>query len=529
MDLNAALPRPSIARRFRMNAWTVEPARNELRSARGHAVRIEPKVMEVLAYLAARPGEVVPREELLQALWSGLAVGDESLSQTIIKLRKALGDSARHPRYIETVPKRGYRLLAQPRVADEAQRTERRRSPWTAWAAFALLAVGAASLVGPSQPPPPAGGNLLSLARFDADERGGLQRAIASRLTAELGHALAKTPGVHIASAAARGAHYALSGEVHALGEHTRIQVRLAARGIVVWSERFDALSAELAAQPEVFARRIAASVAMSLSDQETRRVAQRYSRDVDAYKLFQSGREASAWRRESDGVAARDLFEKAIAKDPTFARAYAASAISYARDFRYGFAEDGPAALARAHSMAVTAAQIDPQLPQARFALAYVHLHRLDHAEAENELQQALHIDPGYSDAYGLKGHLRLDQGKAAEAIALVRTAMRLSGEATQIHFLLLGRAYYFIGDLAQALINLREATARNPSDLEARLYLAVTLAADGKPNDAQWEAEQVRVLQPGFRADAWLQRYPIADQAMRDKLRSDLVVLGL
>src|SRR5687767_12097299 len=224
MDLNAALPRASVGRRFQVNGWTVEPARNELRSARGQAVRIEPKVMQVLAYLAARPGEVVPREELLHALWPGVVVGDESLSQTIIKLRKALGDSARHPSYIETVPKRGYRLLAVARFADEAQGSERRRSPWTAWAAFALLAVGAAGLVGPSQPPHPAGGNLLSLARFDADERAGLQREIASRLTAELGHALAKTPGVHLASAPARGAHYALSGEVHALGEHTRIQ-----------------------------------------------------------------------------------------------------------------------------------------------------------------------------------------------------------------------------------------------------------------------------------------------------------------
>jgi hypothetical protein len=105
----------------------------------------------------------------------------------------------------------------------------------------------------------------------------------------------------------------------------------------------------------------------------------------------------------------------------------------------------------------------------------------------------------------------------------------MRLSSQGTQIHFLLLGRAYYAAGDTSQALINLREACARNPADLEARLYLALTLASDGQANEAQWEAEEIRMLHPGFRSDAWLRRYPLIDAALRDKLAGDLALLGL
>ena len=84
--------------------------------------RIEPKVAEVLVYLARRAGQVVSREELLSAVWPGVVVGDDALTQAIIKLRKALGDDARRPAYIETLSKRGYRLIAPVAVAEEPAR-----------------------------------------------------------------------------------------------------------------------------------------------------------------------------------------------------------------------------------------------------------------------------------------------------------------------------------------------------------------------------------------------------------------------
>src|SRR6185295_9752009 len=75
-------------------------------------VKLEPKATAVLAYLADRPGQVVSREALLSAVWPGVVVGDDSLTQAVIKLRKALGDTADSPSYIQTIPKGGYRLVA---------------------------------------------------------------------------------------------------------------------------------------------------------------------------------------------------------------------------------------------------------------------------------------------------------------------------------------------------------------------------------------------------------------------------------
>ncbi|MGH8737908.1 MAG: winged helix-turn-helix domain-containing protein, partial [Burkholderiales bacterium] len=130
-----------ILARLEIGQWWADRATNELGRA-GKAVRIEPKAMEVLMALAARAGQVVSREELLATVWPGVVVGDEALTQGIIKLRRALGDNPRAPSYIETISKRGYRLIApvHPGGGVPAARP-RRRAPWALPAAGAALAL----------------------------------------------------------------------------------------------------------------------------------------------------------------------------------------------------------------------------------------------------------------------------------------------------------------------------------------------------------------------------------------------------
>ncbi len=105
-----------------VGAWHVDARTGELRQG-SEIQRLEPKVLEVLIYLAGRAGQVVSRDELLAAVWPRVVVGDDALTQAIIKLRKALGDEPRRPTYIETLAKRGYRLIAT--VAPVARESER--------------------------------------------------------------------------------------------------------------------------------------------------------------------------------------------------------------------------------------------------------------------------------------------------------------------------------------------------------------------------------------------------------------------
>ena len=106
----------------RIGDWTVEPALNQL-SAAGRTVKLEPKAMAVLVFLMDRPGRVVSREALLSAVWPGVLVGDDSLTQVVIKLRKALGDVPEKPTYIQTIAKGGYRLVAPVVRPDELDST----------------------------------------------------------------------------------------------------------------------------------------------------------------------------------------------------------------------------------------------------------------------------------------------------------------------------------------------------------------------------------------------------------------------
>jgi len=97
---------------IRIGPWMLDPASGEL--IKGDAqIRLAPKTASLLALLAAKPGEVVAREEIETALWPGVTVGEDSLARLVSKLRKALGDDPKAPRFIETLPKRGYRLVVE--------------------------------------------------------------------------------------------------------------------------------------------------------------------------------------------------------------------------------------------------------------------------------------------------------------------------------------------------------------------------------------------------------------------------------
>ena len=96
---------------FRVGGWDVYPNLDRIVSTDGE-LHVEPRVMDVLVYLAEHPQQVLPRSVIIDAVWPELYVADAVLTRAIAVLRKALGDEARAPRYIETIPKRGYRLIA---------------------------------------------------------------------------------------------------------------------------------------------------------------------------------------------------------------------------------------------------------------------------------------------------------------------------------------------------------------------------------------------------------------------------------
>ncbi len=155
-------------RPFRVGEWTVTPSSCVVERG-GERVRLGPTVMHVLVTLAARPGEVVSREEMLDAVWSGTFVTDEVLSNAVWELRRALGDDAKSPSYVQTVPRRGYRLVAAVDRSVARRRHVHRTGLW------ALVSTGLVAIVvwsslsrAPGREPLPVPVRLTS---FDGRER----------------------------------------------------------------------------------------------------------------------------------------------------------------------------------------------------------------------------------------------------------------------------------------------------------------------------------------------------------------------
>lgn len=117
---------------FSLDDWTVDPQRNRVSNGE-RSVHLEPKAMEVLLFLADHAGEVVSRRDIVDSVWTVEFIADSTLTHTVADLRKALADDPRAPRFIETIPKRGYRLIAgpggKPRQSPSSQPTSARHEP----------------------------------------------------------------------------------------------------------------------------------------------------------------------------------------------------------------------------------------------------------------------------------------------------------------------------------------------------------------------------------------------------------------
>jgi len=549
---------------LRVGNWTVEPALNQL-SAAGKTVKLEPKAMATLIYLANRPGQVVSREALLSAVWPGVVVGDDSLTQVVIKLRKALGDAPEDPVYIQTISKGGYRLVAPvvrpaeissapARPDSEHLYAERkRRVPWMAGGGMAALLLAAAGAWWIKGEPvtPMASTEAARLAQptvairpFEALGNDPQEVLLARGVTADLLTDLAKVPGLWIigfapmdgraggeAPSDAPPVRYIVSGAVQRVDKHLRLHVHLtdAETGKQLWSERFDRTLSDLFAIQDELGPKIVGMLPAKVSQAEIQRMAQRHTRNLEAYEYFQRGQAALLIRQRAGNETAREMFRRAIELDAAFARAYAGLALTYAADYRNQWSGNGAAALDRAFDMARTAHQINPDVPETYWVLAYVHAQRRQHEQALKYLETAVRLYPSFADGYALMGSINTFVGRPADSVPLIRTAMRLDPKSGYLYFLVLGRAYLFLGDLEQARVNLEEALRRNPEYLETHVYAAALHAAAGNKTSAAWEAEEIRALQPGFSGRRWVESYPMTDSAQKRKLMQALAEAGL
>jgi TolB-like protein/DNA-binding winged helix-turn-helix (wHTH) protein len=575
---------------FLVGKWWVSPSEGVLRRGE-EIVRLEPKAMEVLVYLIARAGEVVTRDDIEREVWHGALIGYDAVTNAVIKLRKAFSDDTRQPAYIATIPKRGYRLLAPVRrepppgtatsdpaimpapshnpapsaapVATEALPASIRTWPRTAALALALTLALASAVVWVVWTHPantaaersveaffPRTADLPSLVVLPFSNLGddpgqrylsdgvtedlitGLSRIAGLRVIARNSAFAFATPDVDPRKAATQlGVRYVLQGSLRKSGQKLRVTAKLidADSGAHLWAQQFDGGTEDLFALQDRVAEGTVTALAVTLTDDERQRLTQRPMTHFAAYDLYLRGRAFRGMTtRESE--LARSIYRRALQEDPRFAPAYIGLAVTYIDDILRGREDDIESAAKEALKFAEQAVALDETLSRAHFALGYVHLNgRGDHARAIAEARRALALAPNNADAYALLSSGYFFAGELDKTEELDREARRLSPAASFVFDMHRGRKLYLEGHYREALEVFLVSTAKDPNFVPAQVWLAATYAKLGQLDDAQWTAEQIQVLVPGFTIDGWLRRWPYRNGEQRAKLVEGLMAAGL
>lgn len=556
--------------------WLVSP-REGLLSRGDESVHLEPKAMEVLVYLAQRPGEVITREQLERDVWHGAVVGYDAVTNTVIKLRKALQDSARQPRYIATIPKRGYQLIApithpdndDPPVqkAPDTAVPEAAPSPTPTWlnlrtgliaasvaliVALAMFAISSQTVetLSPAGTRSADGAQLPSIIvlPFEYQSNDIKQQNIANGMTEDIITDLSKFSNLLVfssntsnifkgqqVSAETLGDElqvgFVLKGSIRRLEKELRVNAQLinTATGFNVWAERYDRKVSEIFSIQNELTRSIATALTIRLSDQEQKQIAQRPTDNLKAYDLFQEGRRLIKFFTKESNIQAREMYRQAIALDPAYGRAYGATAVALAYAYQRDWTEYPLETLDRALELARKGVALDSSAPQTYWALSFVHLWRKEYELAEKAAEQSIRVAPNYADGYGLLALINNYMGQAKQAITLVDKAISMNPYYSFEYLLNYGLAYYQLGDYETAISKLQLAKGRNELATMVKVLLAACYVRVDKLDEAEWIAGELQMLSPPINITTVENLYPIAKADFKEALVQDLRKAGL
>jgi TolB-like protein/DNA-binding winged helix-turn-helix (wHTH) protein/Tfp pilus assembly protein PilF len=517
--------------RYQLAQLTIEPDLNQLVKD-GESIHLEPTSMDVLVYLIENARRVVPAGELLERFWADSIVEESTIHRRIAQIRQALGDNARHPIYIETVLKRGYRVIAEVRRLgpEESEKSERpealpdkegtlsssqimpSRSSFLALGlALLVIAVGAfgfSALVGDRSPeqqqtsdPIPSGPKIavlpfrdFSSAADNAYLASGFHEDILTKLAAVDGLQVTsrtsveryagekETPQIGVI-ARELGVSHVLEGSVRRDGDQLRLTVQLieASTDGHLWAETYDRDLGDLFAVQSEVASEVASQLSLELNEEAGGRLAAVPTRDLEAYDLVLKARVLIRSGTTESLAEAETLLEAARRRDPRLAEAHASFAQVLLLQTIGGreWADVREAALAASQ----TALDIDPGSSKAHLTRAHlVEVWEQDPDSATRHYLRALELDPNNSEAWLHHGaFLGITQGRPEEALPYLERARALDPLSGEVHFYL-AVVLRTLGRVDEASEVLRAGLRVEPDDIDLIFLEHSMLFASGE-----------------------------------------------
>jgi TolB-like protein/DNA-binding winged helix-turn-helix (wHTH) protein/Flp pilus assembly protein TadD len=499
-----------MAQAFRIGDWQVEPLLGRI-SKEGRMVHLRAKVMDLLVFLVERAGQVVSKDELLNGVWGTEFVSESALTRVVTELRQAFGDDVARPWLIETIPKRGYRLIA-PVVAlgesvsgsvvgveatsqtlDSDARSG--RWPFWPWGAVTGLAIAAAGVFltvfvlrdSFSFGAPPADERIrLAVLPFSNLTDDPVQEYFSDGLTEELISQLGRLQPERLATIARTsvmryknsrrrvdeigrelGVRYIVEGSVRRETGRVRVTVRLvrAADQIDLWVETYDRTLPEVFAIQRDIAVRVSRSLALTLlGDEPTSPQLRARTTTPEAYETYLLG--LFHWNKGTEDGAKKsaEYFTQAISLDPGYAPAYARLAFSHTFLASGNFASDRET-YPKAIEAARKALDIDDGFADAHMARGFVKWRfDWDWEGARKDIERGLELDPNSPSAHSVFGLYLYSIGEFEHAIAEMKSAVELDPLAPLRRWNL-GRILLAAGQRPAAVREFRRALEIEPA----------------------------------------------------------------
>jgi TolB-like protein len=442
----------------------------------GLVVPLTPKAFEMLLVLLRNRGSLVDKELLLQTLWPDAFVEETNLTFTISVIRKALGESARTARYIETVPKRGYRFTApvQEVHAEHQLKT------------LAVLP-------------------FVDLARDEANRyfSDGMQEALIAELARIRSlRVISRTSSMHYRRgrlplpefARALQVDVVIEGSILLDGDHVRIGVRLidALNDQHVWARTYDRHLREVLSWQSEVASAIAQQIEVTVTAPEHARLGDVRAIDPEAHIAYLRGR--YYWHQSFTEAAFKSAighFRRAIELEPGYASAWSGLSECFSAMAVQSMLPPERAA-SEARRAATTAVSLDRALPEAHVSMAAVQLFfDWDWGATESALKRALDLSPSASLAYGLFTHYAVARGWGPAATASARRALELD-PISPVANVDLAWAYLLTREYPRALDQCRSILDMDVNFPLARIYLSQAYQCMGKHELAIQEMEK-------------------------------------
>ena len=535
-------PSPISAQVVRFGIFELDLQAGELRR-NGARVKLQEQPLQILQALLENPGRVVSRDDLRKRIWTAdtFVDFDRGLYSALARLRETLGDSAESPRFIETIPRKGYRFIAPVEASSATptdtlgslgptpplETTARRPQPVAPqknnqrslvvlvsvvivaglFAAFGLL------ILRRGQSSRAAAPQIRSLAVLPLENLSGdvNQDFLADGMTEELITELGKSNALRVISrtsvmqykgtkkpmqeiARELNVDALLEGTVLRSGSHLRITANLVQSSpeTHLWAETYDSENGDILSVQQRVADSVAREIRVALRPRDSSTSHDGRSVNAEAQDLYFRGLSALISAGGGAHQTALDYLHEAIRKDPNFARAYGALAMTYAVWYP---GDPGPSEnMPKAREAALKAVALDDSLAVGHTALAYIDLdYDWDLVEAEREFKRALELDPNSAIARGFYARELVILGRTDEALVEEKRALELepyTGLDFPVWVFYLAHRYNDALELAQKMV------AMDPNYSWGRWALAVNYEQLGKQEEAAEEFLKFEVL---------------------------------